>query len=265
VNAGLASIGIDLSPGHRADVAHVQIGSFDGPLAVLLTLIEARELDVLSVPLGDLAEGFIDALSRLEGERIGTLSGFVAVAAELILIKSRALLPGPPPARPGATDEVDPEEELRRRLLVYRAFRDAGAALGGALSASLGGLFHREAAIAISSAGAAARTVAPAVPAEPLDARLLADALATLGRVVPPPEPPPGRLGRTISVEERAAAIREALRGAPVVVLQELLRGVRDRVVAAVTFMAMLELVKRREIAVEQSEPWGPIVCRRLA
>ena len=45
--------------------------------------------------------------------------------------------------------------------------------------------------------------------------------------------------------------------------LQELLRGVRDRVVVAVTFLALLELVKRREIVVEQAEPWGPIVARR--
>jgi chromatin segregation and condensation protein Rec8/ScpA/Scc1 (kleisin family) len=47
------------------------------------------------------------------------------------------------------------------------------------------------------------------------------------------------------------------------VVLQELLGGVRDRVVLAVTFLAMLELMKRREIVVEQDEPWGPILARR--
>jgi chromatin segregation and condensation protein Rec8/ScpA/Scc1 (kleisin family) len=57
--------------------------------------------------------------------------------------------------------------------------------------------------------------------------------------------------------------IREALHGVPAVVLQELLQGVRDRVVAAVTFLAMLELMKRHEIVVEQAEPWGPIVARR--
>jgi len=68
---------------------------------------------------------------------------------------------------------------------------------------------------------------------------------------------------RTITLTERADVLRRALRGAPVVVLQELLAGVRDRVVVAVTFLAMLELMKRREIVVEQSEPWGPIRARR--
>ena len=67
---------------------------------------------------------------------------------------------------------------------------------------------------------------------------------------------------RTITLTERAAIIRDALRDAPTVVLQDLLQGVRDRVVVAVTFLAMLELMKRREIVVEQAEPWGPIVAR---
>ena len=49
---------------------------------------------------------------------------------------------------------------------------------------------------------------------------------------------------------------------APAVVLQDLLRDVRDRVVVAVTFLAMLELAKGRELTIEQDEPWGPIVCR---
>ena len=69
---------------------------------------------------------------------------------------------------------------------------------------------------------------------------------------------------RTITLAERTAVIRAALRGSDTIVLQELLGGVRDRVVVAVTFLAMLELSKRREITLEQAEPWGPIVARRL-
>ena len=67
---------------------------------------------------------------------------------------------------------------------------------------------------------------------------------------------------RTITLTERADIIRAALRDAPTVVLQDLLNGVRDRVVIAVTFLALLELMKRREIVVEQAAPWGPIVAR---
>jgi chromatin segregation and condensation protein Rec8/ScpA/Scc1 (kleisin family) len=69
-------------------------------------------------------------------------------------------------------------------------------------------------------------------------------------------------MARTITLDERAAIIRDAIRGAGSVVLQDLLAGVHDRVVLAVTFLAMLELMKRREIVVSQAEPWGPIVAR---
>jgi segregation and condensation protein A len=267
-----AGLGIELAATGRggASVTHVRLGAFDGPLGLLLALIETRELDVLSVPLGDLAEGFLDAVAgegNVLGERLASLSGFVAIAAQLILIKSRALLPGPPEVPAATSDEgvEDPEAELRRRLLVYRAFRDAGAWLGGRLVASGGGLFHREAAVATQSGRAAAGSAEAIALLEPMDPLELADALQRLAAIVPPPEDAPRSLGRTIAVEERAAFIREALRAAPVVVLQDLLRGVRDRVVAAVTFLAMLELVKRREITVEQAEPWGEIVCRRLS
>ena len=91
---------------------------------------------------------------------------------------------------------------------------------------------------------------------------VLVRALAGVVKVAVPPAPPPQSIARSITLTERAAIIRAALRDAPTVVLQDLLTGVRDRVVVAITFLAMLELMKRREIVVEQAEPWGPIVAR---
>jgi segregation and condensation protein A len=247
--------------GHRPEAAtHVTLPAFDGPLALLLALIEARELDVLTVPLGALAEAYLDALATLEGDRMGNVSAFVAVASQLILIKSRALLPRhvPEGAVPMPDEGPDPEAELRARLLLYRAFRDAGARLLDEAQRRVG-LFHREPRAAREAGLAGARPPR----AEPLSPLLLVGALEGLARIVPPPPPPPETIRRVVTLASRAAVIREALRGAPTIVLQELLRGVRDRVVLAVTFLAMLELMKRREIVVEQAEPWGPIVARR--
>jgi segregation and condensation protein A len=249
-----------LGGGHRPEATtRVQMDAFDGPLALLLSLIEARQLDVLTVPLGGLAAAYLEALAALDTDRIGNISSFVAIASQLILIKSRALLPRAPEPAPGLPDEIaDPEAELRARLLLYRAYRDAGNALQ-AVALERQGLFRREPGVA-RAAG-----LAGAVPADvaPLDPGSLAQALDGLIQLAIPPEPPPEIVPRTITLTDRAAVIRAALRGADVIVLQDLLRGVRDRVVVAVTFLAMLELVKRREIVVEQAEPWGPIVARR--
>lgn len=242
------------------DATFVRLESFDGPLALLLSLIEQRQLDVLTVRLGDLAGAYLEAMSGLGERRLPLLSAFVAVCAQLILIKSRALLPRPPAAdAPAGTDDAsDPEEELRARLLEYRRYRDAGQRLGGLLGR--GGLFRREPGVAMAAGMAGARP--PEGP--PLDVGVLPGALARLARVVPQPPPRPETLVRTVTLEERAVVIRHALRGAPVVVLQDLLDDVRDRVVWAVTFLAMLELVKGRELAVEQARPWGPIEVRRM-
>ena len=249
--------------GRRPDatVTHVQLPDFAGPLALLLALIEARQLDVLTVPLGDLAEAYLGALASLEDDRLGNVSSFVAVASQLILIKSRAMLPRHVelPAGLLPEDEPDPEADLRARLLLYRAYRDAGAQLLQEARLRIG-LFRREPAVA------AAAGLAGAQPSDapPLSSQLLVTALDGLARLALPPEPPPEVIPRAITMTERAEMIRAAIRGAGAgtIILQELLRGVHDRVVVAVTFLAMLELMKRREIVVTQDEPWGPIVAR---
>ena len=241
-------------------VTHVHLEAFEGPLGLLLALIESRQLDILTVSLGSLAGAYLEALAGLGSDRIGNVSAFVAVAGQLIVIKSRAMLPREPAPRLTelAEDESDPEAELRARLLLYRAYRDAGGRLQ-AVAIERRGVFRREPTVA----AAAGRAGASHLPAAPLDVGLLPGALGRLLQLVPPPPPEVAIVARSITIAERAEIIRQALRHASSVVLQDLLQGVRDRVVLAVTFLAMLELMKRREIVVEQAEPWGPIVARR--
>lgn len=255
-----ASAAVMFGTGRRPETStQVRMEQFDGPLALLLALIEARQLDVVTVPLGALADAYLDALATLESDRLGNVSAFVAVASQLILIKSRAILPRRVEAGPGVLpeDEPDPEAELRARLLLYRAHRDAGRRLQETAIVRVG-LFRREPSVASAAGRAGARP--PDGP--PLDPNDLVRALDRLARIAAPAALPPETVARTITLAERAAIIRDAIEGAGSIVLQVLLRGVRDRVVVAVTFLALLELVKRHEIVVSQDEPWGPIVAR---
>ena len=257
----VAGPAVTFGEGRRAEHrTQVQLAEFEGPLALLLSLIEARQLDVLTVPLGALADAYLDALGRLDADRLGNISSFVAVASQLILIKSRAMLPrrGDPGDPAALADEgTDPEAELRARLVLYRAYRDAGIELADGARERIG-LFRREPSVAHAAAMAGARPG----DAVALDPSRLVRALARLAAMAPPPELPPETMRRSISISERAEIIRLALRDAPRVVLQDLLTGVSDRVVIAITFLAMLELMKRREIVVEQATPWGPIIAR---
>jgi segregation and condensation protein A len=242
---------------HPDRATHVSLEGYDGPLALLLGLIEQRQLDILDVSLGELAGAYLEALAGLDQEQMAHISAFVSVASQLILIKSRAILPRPPLVAIPVEEGPDPEAALRERLILYRIFRDAGRALRGRLESGWE-VFRREPGAAVASARAGSR------PDEgpPLEARLLCEALETALRLAPAPQSPPEVVPRLVTLEERAALIRAALREAPFVVLQDLLEDLGDRLVVAVTFLAMLELVKGRELIVLQETPFGPIVCR---
>ena len=149
--------------GRRPETStRVTLPAFDGPLQLLLVLIEARQMDVLTVPLGALADAYLDALASLDGDRMGSVSSFVAIASQLILIKSRAMLPRRvvEGAVPLADEGPDPEAELRARLILYRAFRDAGVRLLEDGQSRMG-LYHREPTTARAAGVAGARPPRP--------------------------------------------------------------------------------------------------------
>lgn len=243
---------------HPEQAAHIRTDGFEGPLGLLLSLIEDRRLDILTVPLGQLAGAYLEAIATVDEDQLPHISAFVTIASQLILIKSRAMLPREPQRAAPEDDGTDPEEALRARLLEYKRYRDAAASLA-TLAAAGRAMHHREAVVAIAAASAGA--VAPPPPR--MDPGSLVTALGRWVQIALPLEEPPAVVPRTVTLADRARVIRDALRAAPAIVLQDLLDGVRDRVVVAVTFMAMLELVKGRELVVEQAEPWGPISVRR--
>jgi segregation and condensation protein A len=203
----MATPAVVFGEGRRPEASTlVQMESFDGPLGLLLSLIEGRQLDVLTVPLGGIADAYLDALAGLDGDRIGNVSSFVAIASQLILIKSRAMLPRQAEAGTALEEGPDPEAELRARLLLYKAYRDAGARLQEEAGRRYG-LFRREPSVALAAAFAGARP--PEGP--PLDPRVLVAALDGLAKITPPPEPPPEVMGRAVTLADRAAIIRSAL------------------------------------------------------
>ena len=230
----------------------VQLGVFSGPLAVLLHLIESRQLDVLSVPLAELADAYVAHLATNPVDP-GQLAEFVAVAAQLILLKSRSLLPGEvTPVLPDGATEPD-EDELRRRLLEYRALRDVARALGERdLVAPMQRREPREADL-------------PSVAVAPLPASLLADALRALAAIPEPEAPPPEIVTREITIAMQITVLRTALATGGRVVLQQLLATCRSRTEATVTLLATLELVRRRQVRVRQRELFGPIVLETMS
>jgi segregation and condensation protein A len=230
----------------------VHLPTFSGPLALLLHLIESRQLEILTVPLAELADAYVAHLATKPVD-VRQLSEFVTVAAQLILLKSRRLLPGEvAPLAADATDEPD-EEELRRRLLEYRALRDASRALGA--QDLVAPLFRRE----------PLESDLPLATPPQLPVTLLVEAMESLARIPEPAEEPPEIVAREITIGMQITAVRAALARGGRVVLQELLAAAGSRTEATVTVMAALELVRRRQVRVEQRSLFGPIVIEPLS
>jgi len=229
----------------------VQLPTFSGPLAVLLHLIESRQLDVLSVPLAELADAYVAHLVEHPVDS-GQLAEFVAVAAQLILIKSRSMLPGEVlPVGPDAADEPD-EEELRRRLVEYRALRDVARALG---ERDLVAPMHRR---------EPRESDLPLASVTPLPVAVLVEAMRSLAAIPEPEPPPPEIVAREITIAMQITVLRAALADGGKVVLQQLLASCRSRTEATVTLLATLELVRRRHVRVRQRELFGPIVVETM-
>ena len=229
----------------------VRLEVFAGPLDLLLRLIESRQLDVLTVPLADLADAYVEHLANHPLDP-AQLADFVAIASQLILLKSRRMLPGDvAPAAVAAEEEPD-EEELRRRLVEYRALRDVARLLGERDLAAPA--YRRE----------PRESDLPLAAMPPLAPRLLGEVLDLLAAIPEPEPPPPEVVPREITIAMQIAVLRAAMGSAGRVLLQQVLATCGSRTQVTVTFLALLELVRRREARVEQEELFGPILIQAV-
>jgi segregation and condensation protein A len=244
-------IAIEAEPGAAIPVGEpaftVALPQFEGPLQLLLHLIESRQLDILTVPLASVADGYVEHLARNPVD-VDNLSEFVAIAAQLIFLKSKRMLPAEPlPPLPDGTEEPD-EDELRRRLIEYRALRDAAVALGERDGRAP--VMRRE----------PRESDLPEAPTEPLPVAVLVAALETLAAIPEPVAAPPEIVAREITIGQQIDVLRQALSRGGRVVLQTILARCRSRTEAAVTFLATLELIRRREVTARQDDLFGPIL-----
>jgi segregation and condensation protein A len=226
---------------------------FEGPLDLLLHLIEKDDLDITAVSLVQVTDQYI-ALLR-SGDRIDlrALADFVSVGAKLLLLKSRALLPRT--AEQIAADDLETEEiaqDLTAQLEEYRAFKDAAG-------------FLRE----LDEAGHRSFARIAPIPAEWLPTGLervtLRKLLATLTKALErlPSEPEPERLHRVvINVAERRELVLQALKTAGKASFLSLIAGSRSRMEAIVTFLAVLDLLKTEDLTADQSEAFGDIILQ---
>ena len=235
----------------------VSLPIFDGPIELLLHLIERQELDITEVSLVAITDQYLRAIEALQEIEPEALADFLVVAARLLYIKSRGLLPQP---------EVEEEEEkqseaLLQQLLDYRRFKAAADELR--LRASIG---------LRTNVRLAPPQMERRLDLTDLTIERLAAAAQRAMRNVASSVAPPSVRAYPITVAEQMAAIRERIRsqagadggGDRYLSFTALLSQSCSRLEIVVTFLAVLELIKQREIAAEQQETFGEIVLRSL-
>ncbi|HSR93509.1 MAG TPA: segregation/condensation protein A, partial [Solirubrobacterales bacterium] len=214
-----------------------------------------EEVDLLEVDLADVVLSYLDHLEARGELDLEVATEFLVLIASLLELKSRLLLPGADPE----LEEMGPEEaveELLARLLEYRRYSAAAAALSERFEAARGYLYRA------APLPASLRRVAVDAASAVYDPDRLGAALGDLLAVPPPVDI--SHIRPTVSLERRLRALRDALSGRASIDFDEEFGG-EDRLTQAVTLFALLELYRKGEATWRQSEPLGPIEIHRQA
>ncbi len=219
----------------------VRLEAFEGPMDLLMHLIEKNRIDIYDIPVAALTEQYLAYLESMKRFNIEVASEFLVMAATLLYIKSRMMLPKPPKEEEAAVEE-DPRRELIERLLEYQRYKKASAVLA-------------EMAVAQGRCVPRAPMAIPAkrLPPENLSAEALWKAFLAARAIRQELTIPQAIVAHDeYRVEEQMEQIMERLAGheGPLPFAELFAEGSRDELVA--DFLALLELIRRKYIIVRQ-------------
>jgi len=238
----------------RPPPLQLSLPGFEGPIELLLRLTERDQLDITTVSLVAVTAQYLQHFRAQPWADAVALGDFVAMAARLLLLKSRSLLPRTGPPTEVEEDEDDDERALLSALSDYRVFRQAAADFDQRASAG-GRLFPR-----IVPNPPEVEPPLKKVPVEQL-ILVLQRALARF----PEPEPMVALPAQTISIEEKVDEIRSRLRRDGIVGFMAVVDRCRSRLEVVVMFIAILHLIRDGEIDASQSEAFGDITLAARA
>jgi segregation and condensation protein A len=233
----------------------VKFEVFEGPLDLLLYLIRKEEVDIYQVNLTRLATQFIEYIETMRLLDLEIAGEFLVMAATLMYIKSRELLPVDMQAQvEGEEDGEDPRWELIRQLVAYKKFKDAAAQLQ-TLEARQEDVFPRLPVAPEFALESSARQ-----PASIFD---LVNAVNVILKRFGQREDRRDIFEDKWTVSEKIGYLLQALTEKPSLKFSEFFAGVTSRSEVVVTFLALLELIRLKQLSAVQQEPFGEIeICR---
>lgn len=232
---------------------NIKLDKFEGPLGLLLRLIEKQELDITEISLAKIADQYIDYIKSSSVIKPEETADFLVVAAKLLLIKSKALLPFL------SGQEEEELEEFEEQLKMYQEFLEAAKkieAIIGQEHFSYAREFNRQSVL---------RSLNPFSPPKSLTARDLAGAFKLIIKDIKPAEKlAEEKIEQTVNIEEKIIAIQQALLNRLKISFSHVLAAARNKTEIIVSFLALLELIKQKDIAVAQAELFGEIEVSKI-
>jgi segregation and condensation protein A len=229
------------------DALEIVLEAFEGPLDLLLYLIRKENLNILDIPMAPLTRQYLEYVEEMRKTNLELAAEYLVMAAMLMEIKSRLLLPRPPAAE---TTEEDPRAELVRRLLEYERMKKAAQGLD-----ELPQVGRDVVAISVWIEKTVAQklpNVNPGDLAEAWRTLLHRAALSKHHRVT----------REELSVRSHMSSILRSLRERRVVEFSELFDPQRGVPVLVVSFLALLELARELLVEITQSAGYGPIYVK---
>ena len=228
----------------------VKLEKFEGPLDLLLQLIEQADLDITEVSIAKVVEQFMIYLEQVEEKNPEELADFLVVAAKLLLIKSRALLPNL------SLGDEDDGLNLESQLKIYKKYYDASKIIEKIL-AEKKVLFTREK-IPVDV------EVIFNPPESLTTEKLQKIFLEILKEIEPIIRLPKKSMLRAISIKEKIENIRNRIFSALSLNFKDLVAESKDRTDVIITFLGVLELVKQRVVIVKQDSMFEEIIIEKL-
>ena len=232
-------------------VFEIKQEKFEGPLDLLLDLIEKEKLSVSEISLAKVTDDYIKHVKSLEKLDPEQLAEFLVVAAHLMLIKSRSLLPN----LKLSEEEEQSIEDLEKRLAEYKKIRELAGFLKK-LEAEQRQIFTREAYLGMEPVF---------YPPPKLKAGILAQAFASFLESLPKIEKlAEEKLRKIISLEEKITSIRAFLQSTMERAFSDIVKGAKEKVEIIVSFLAILELAKQKFVDLHQQKPFEDIILKKL-
>ncbi|HMG05851.1 MAG TPA: segregation/condensation protein A [Chthoniobacterales bacterium] len=229
----------------------VRLEIFEGPLDLLLYLIKQDEIDIYEISLERITSQYLEYLQAFQELNIDIAGEFIVMAANLIYLKSRSLLPVDQQPPEEDAEEDDPRWDLIRQLIEYKKFKEAAAHLQQRA-------LEQERIFARTGMNAGVTTLAP-LPLGEVGIFQLINALQTVIKRVEAREDLREIFGEHFTVSDKIEAILQRVSKGLPVKFSELFAEIASRVEIVVTFLALLELIRLKQVRAVQSNPFDEI------